>query len=296
MNNKKCLNEETLTTYLAGSLEVGARTATEQHLVACDACRDRLVYYMRILDEDVHEEEEPVLEAAMSGWDMDRVPVPASGGRVAGYSLPVRLAFAASALIAVFLGAVVGLRHPPVPGSEEVLEAVLREERFWRARTSLQEDAEDYVTYLETRDAADRPGSGAGIFAGLLEGEYPGGAGMHLVGLRYLIERDFDRAVEYLREASRWLEDDPGVQNDVGLAYYVRPKDSPESEMEDFGLARTFFQNAIVLDRDFLPARFNLALLNLDEGMQAEARVQVEQYLDRDPDSGWALELASLME
>ena len=68
MVQRQCLDEDILTSYLEGLLDAPVRTATEQHLVGCDECRSRLVLYMRILDEDVLEEEDSVVQAAMARW------------------------------------------------------------------------------------------------------------------------------------------------------------------------------------------------------------------------------------
>ena len=71
----KCLNDDTLTSYLEGLLDAPVRNAAEQHLIGCDDCRNRLVFYMRILDEDVREEEESLVSAAMDQWSQQPVEV-----------------------------------------------------------------------------------------------------------------------------------------------------------------------------------------------------------------------------
>jgi len=297
--HRNCLTEEVLTSYLEDSLQTTARAVAEEHLVSCDGCRNRLVYYMRILDEDIREEEEPVLELAMRRWDPEAVPPPPAmldeRAPAPGIATGLKLALVASVVVAALLGAVAGFRNPAVPSSEEVLERVLRERRTFRPRTSLQEAAEDYVAYVETRDGASGGGDQARRLDPLLAAASEEGAGSHILGLHYLVTGDYDRAVTYLEEAVLESEVDPGVENDLGVAYYVRPKTSGISRTEDDDLARLHFQSAIELDSDYLPAQFNLVLLNRRAGFEAEVRVAAERYFAKDSDSGWAAELQDLV-
>ena len=97
MVQNKCLNDDVLTSYLGGGLDSPVRNATEQHLVGCDECRNRLVFYMQILDEDVRKEEDSEVSAAMEQWRKQPVAVEK---RRASLSLKW-LAIAASVLVAV---------------------------------------------------------------------------------------------------------------------------------------------------------------------------------------------------
>ena len=53
----RCLTEETLTEYLEGGLDPPVKAASEVHLIACDNCRSRLGFYMRLLAQEVSAEE-----------------------------------------------------------------------------------------------------------------------------------------------------------------------------------------------------------------------------------------------
>lgn len=297
--SRNCLNEEILTSYLEDSLEASVRVAAEEHLVSCDGCRSRLVYYMRVLDDEVREEEEPVLEAAMRDWNADTIPVPVRGAAARGRMNPAVFAIAAiaaSVVVGVLVGVFAGLEDPPVLGDEASLEAILRDRRGFQARTSLQESSEDYVEFVATRDATRAPGTGVSGLDSSMAPEDPDGIGSHYLGLYYLAaELDFDRAVAYLTRALEESGEDPRVLNDLGVAYFIRPKGGVEAEATDQNVARRLFDDALKLDPDFLPARFNQVLLNSEAGMVAEMRVQAENYLEADPDSGWAREVVSLV-
>jgi tetratricopeptide (TPR) repeat protein len=292
--SKNCLNEETLTSYLDDSLQVVARAAAEEHLVSCDACRSRLVYYMRILDDDVREEEEPVVAAAMEAWDPARIPVPARGWLAATRSRLMTLALVASVLTAIALGAIFGLYNPRPIGTAERLEAQLRRERPFEARTSLQETARDWVEFRNTRDAVRAAADNTGeddIALSEAEGANPSN---HLLGLQYLTAGSWDPAVDRLIEAFMEAPSDPAVQNDLGVVYLERPKEDARSQQNDYELAEGYFDNAMSIDANYLPAQFNLALLYERKGSRPELEDAVRDYLAMDPDSGWARDLQDL--
>src|SRR5438876_12362937 len=78
----QCLTEETLTEYLKGGLDPPVKAASEVHLIACDNCRGRLGFYMRLLAQEVTAEEAKTLEAITAEWHKrkrnDRMPRPAA--------------------------------------------------------------------------------------------------------------------------------------------------------------------------------------------------------------------------
>src|SRR5690348_1513157 len=91
----ECLADEILTDYLAGALDAPIKIATESHLVACDTCRTKLAFFMRLLRDRVDEQEDLAIRAVQdtgqSGGDR-RLPswrrsrrkfMMASGGAVA---------------------------------------------------------------------------------------------------------------------------------------------------------------------------------------------------------------------
>ena len=69
MDHGQCLTEETLTDYLEGGLDPVIKAASEVHLVACDECRDRLGFFMRLMDDNVSGEEAVALQTFADQWD-----------------------------------------------------------------------------------------------------------------------------------------------------------------------------------------------------------------------------------
>lgn len=277
---KKCLNEDILTSYLEGLLDAPVRTATEQHLVGCDECRSRLVLYMRILDEEVLEEEDSVVQAAMERWGKQSVVVRQQHG-----SLSTKwLAIAAMMLIAISVGLFVSVDRRAVPTPDEIIELLLSTERPpFEARLSEQ----PYRPLFATRGE-----EGLDFARDPLEAEmFRQAASAHRMGLFYLLDEDFDQAIEYLEEAARQLVDNPIVQNDLGVAYLEKGGASEDELAVDRRRARAQFEEALSQDPEFVPAVYNLTLLFIRLDLFAEAQAQHDRYLTLDPDSEWADEI-----
>src|SRR5262245_58263713 len=68
INHGQCLTDEMLTDYLEGGLDPAVRAGSEAHLVACDKCRIRLVFFMRLLKQEIEPAEELALSAAQQAW------------------------------------------------------------------------------------------------------------------------------------------------------------------------------------------------------------------------------------
>src|ERR1051326_6606986 len=72
MDHGQCLTEETLTDYLEGGLDPAIKAASEVHLLGCEACRSRLGFYMRLLNEDMSPEETTAIESFTVEWEKKR--------------------------------------------------------------------------------------------------------------------------------------------------------------------------------------------------------------------------------
>lgn len=72
----------------------------------------------------------------------------------------------------------------------------------------------------------------------------------HRVGMGHLENGNLPQAFSSLLEAEKIDGDDPGIQNSLGLAYYLREK---------FDLAEKHFQKALSLKSDYSDAKNNLA-------------------------------------
>lgn len=283
MVQQHCLNEETLASYLDGSLDAPMRTAAEQHLVACDACRSQMVYYMRILDEDIREDEEPVLEAAMGRWDERVTPVPP---RQRPASLMRWEALAAAALVAVTLGVFTGVYLP----SRNIVEIVSSRERPFKARLARQ----SYVDHLVTRDRSTD--SGLRRYEGEVD-ELIRNGDFYDAGILSLYDGDFERAIGLLSMAAQQVGEAPERLNDLGVAYLERIGGTSEDRSQ----ARQQFEAALDRNPAYPVAVYNLALyyeMETYDAPQAEqerlyrlALAQQDHYLELDPDSQWADEV-----
>ena len=59
----QCLTDEMLTDYLDDALDPVLKGACEVHITACDACRQRLGVFMRLLRADFTPDEEAMVSA-----------------------------------------------------------------------------------------------------------------------------------------------------------------------------------------------------------------------------------------
>lgn len=286
MENRKCLNDKVLTSYLEGSLSEGERSDAEAHLVACDRCRGQLVDFMRLLDEEVQEEEDAILSRAMDQW----VPAGTVGHR---RSRQVRwwLTGAAAALIAVSVGLFYYGTEPSVPGYDEavVLAVLSQPTRSLEARLSLFDSPESYRPFIALRGVPDAAA------ADRVSELSPGGpeVGSHARGVFFLARREFDQAVELLEQAVI-EEDTPAARNDLGVAYMEQTWTSAEERNAYRELAAMQFEIALRLDARFAPAQFNLALWYERASLMDEFRAEAAAYLRLDPSSGWADEIRAL--
>ena len=284
MVQNKCLNDDTLTSYLEGLLDAPVRNAAEQHLIGCADCRNRLVFYMRILDEDVRVEEESLVSAAMDQWSQQPVEVEK---RRSVFSAKW-LAIAASVLFAVTTGLFVIANRSPVPTPVEIVDLLLSSDRPFEARLSQQPYRPLFIT--RSAGASDFP-------VDPLEAEMLGqAASNHMMGTFYLLNQDFDTAIRYLELAAEQLGDDAAVQNDLGVGYLERGGDSAEELAVSMSRARQQFDLALSQDAEFAPAAYNLTLLFLRLDLGAEARERQERYLELDSESEWADEVRRLLD
>ena len=236
---------------------------------------------MRILDEDVREEEESVVSAAIEQWQEQPAHVEARR-----FSLSLKwLAIAASMLVAVTAGLFITVNRSPLPTPVEIIDLLLSSDRPFEARLSQQ----PYRPLFATRGE-----NSTGLPMDPFEAEMlRQAADNHMLGTFYLLNSDFETAIRYLEQAAQQL-DDVAVRNDLGVAYLERGGASAEELAVSLSRARDQFGMALAEDADFAPAVYNLALLFLRLDLDAEAREQRARYLELDSDSEWADEVRRL--
>jgi len=270
------LTEDTLTEYLEGSLDVALKAASEGHLIACDGCRNRLGFFMRLLDEEIGADETQSLQAIAAEWDRKKSDHRArrSTGTFPAWFLGF-MGIAAALLVGVSLRFVMDRPVEPKSASE-VIQLLLAQQRPFESRL----DNEPHLAIVRTRGADD-----PAVNYGLLAAEMTQlSANTHQMGRFYLLQKDFTTAIQYLEIAAREVGATAGVYNDLGVAYL---ESGDPMRLEKAGFQ---FQHALRLDPAFAPAVFNLALFYERENEPAEAAAHWKSYLEVDPKSDWTNE------
>jgi len=99
-----------------------------------------------------------------------------------------------------------------------------------------------------------------------------------LLAHAYIIGRQFSQADSVLATLTAQSEIKSAVLNDIGVLYYQQKKSEKAAE---------YFQAAINLDENLLEAQYNLALIKMKLGKAVEARLIVENYLQKEKDKEW---------
>jgi tetratricopeptide (TPR) repeat protein len=283
MDHGQCITEETLTEYLEGGLDPAIKAASEVHLIACDDCRGRLAFFMRILSGDMTAEESGTLEVVTDQWNKkkpkERVLRPSG---TFGARLLSLVGVAAVVLIGVISITLLSNRSAEPQSATEVVQLLLSQHRPFESRMA----NEPHLPIFRTRGSED-----SGIAYGLLAGEMTRlSADSHQMGRFYLLQKDFNRAILYLEMAEREVGARPDVHNDLGVAY-LESGDSSRAEK-----AAAEFRHALKMDPEAAAAAFNLAMFYERTGAPAQAEAQWKRYLELDAKTPWAGEARSRLE
>ena len=271
----QCVTDETLTDYLEGSLDPAIRAASEVHLVSCGRCRDRLAFFMRMLQPEVTAEETDALQVIAAEWDRNKI-----GREVPARSRSIGRWLAGIGAVAAVL--VVGLvsmwlttRRAVEPKSAtEVVQLLLDENRPFETRIAGQ----PHRPIVRTRSASD-----AGVSYSVLAGEMTRlSATSHEMGRFYLLQKDFSHAIPYLEMAERETGASAAVHNDLGVAYLET------GNGDQLKKAESEFLHAIRQDGLFADAIFNLAVFYERTNATAKAEAQWKRYVEVDSQSDWA--------
>ena len=276
-NHGECLRDECLTDYLEGTLDPVVRSACEVHLVACDACRENLALFMRVLRADTSSEEEAALQELSRALEQRNLPPIPTAKRWAlstKYRIYGATAIAAVLLAAVFIG---WLPSGAAPSRQaQIAEALVATLRPFEPRMVGQ-------PYLEIQESTRGPEA---LVPDVLAAEMTeSSAQFYEVGRYFLLLKEYAKAIKLLKTAIADSQGVPAdVYNDLGVAYL-------QSGPENFAAAESEFKNALNRNPAHLPAVFNLSILYGRQGRLEDARRHGQGYLDMDPDSGWAKEI-----
>jgi tetratricopeptide (TPR) repeat protein len=283
VNHGQCLTDETLTDYLEGGLDPAVKAASEVHLLACDTCRVKLAFFMRLLKEEVAPRETTTIRLIQEEWTRAqndrRLPNRRTGDR---RRWKIASGGVAAALLFAF-GTRAVMDHTGEPRSaNEVIQLLLAENRPFEARISGQ----PHRPYITTRGVANN-----GTTYGLLAGQMTRlAATTYEMGQFHLLQKDFRQAIPYLELAEREAGVTPDVHNDLGVAYMESriPANLQKASVE--------FRHALAAKPEYAPAVFNLAILSERMGKRDQAEQQWMQYLQLESDRQWSDEAKSKLE
>jgi tetratricopeptide (TPR) repeat protein len=188
-----------------------------------------------------------------------------------------RLAYLlASILVIVLLAFGTGLLPlTKSPAANEITAALLSRDRPFEPRIAGQ----PYRPIQEVTRGPEESKS----FSALADALADRAAQAYEMGQFSLIQKDYADAIRYLRTAAA-VSATAEVHNDLGVAYL-------QNGEATFGLAETEFKTALRKNPNHAPALFNLSILYEREGLSGEAAETWRQYLQVDPESGWAQEI-----
>ena len=276
----ECLTEETLTEYLEGGLDPAIKLASEAHLIACDECRVRLGFFMKMLNEEVGAEEAAAVESIAQQWNKSKYKMPRRTGTFPNWLFRC-VAVAAALVIVVVAVRIFMERQAPPKSAGEIVQLLLSQNRPFESRLA----NEPHLPIVRTRGVED-----PGVAYGLIAGEMTRlSANSYQMGRFYLLQKEFGRAISYLEVAGQEVGAEAAVHNDLGVAYMEC--DGPRLEE-----AGEEFRHALEKDPLFAPAVFNLALLHERTNSPEKAVAEWKRYIQLDPNSDWGKEALSRLQ
>lgn len=194
------------------------------------------------------------------------------------------------------------LFHSDVEKGLVALNKAYRERRPLQARITGLSYAPFTVTLGDKKDGVDE--RARDLSASLLQNaanEDPSPATLHALGLSYLTNKEFDKAILQFQEALKTAPDDAQLHADLGAALFEKGKLerlSDQSGRSETTLAESLRQldRALELNDSLLEARFNRALLYQALHLPQRAQDDWGQYITRDPSSQWADEARRQLE
>jgi tetratricopeptide (TPR) repeat protein len=120
----------------------------------------------------------------------------------------------------------------------------------------------------------------AGLILLFATGCAPSGPKALLQGEKYLENRQYEKALRSFNRAADLMPNQPQVWNHLGLAYHGL--NQPQK-------AAQAYEQALRLDRNLAPARYNLGMLHLEQGRLPEAINELASFTTLQPNEplGW---------
>lgn len=131
--------------------------------------------------------------------------------------------------------------------------------------------------------------------------EKPNPESLHALGRLYLLNREFDKAIQQFEEAIKTTPNNAQLQSDLGAALLEKGK--LERATDQSGRSETTLASSLVhlnraleLNDSLLDARFNRALLYEEMRLTPQALQDWQKYLTFDSNSRWADEARKKLE
>ena len=179
------------------------------------------------------------------------------------------------------------------------LNEAYRQERPVEARISTI----DYAPFGSTRSGEPQRINSlelerAQILLGNAEKEQADADSAHALGKLYLLQKDHDKAIEYLQKAAKADTKNAQIYADLGAAYLEKGRlkldagksNAPGTEtgLVDLGRSLEYLKQALEIEPNLIEALFNRALVHQHQGLYQEAEADWRAYLEKDSSSKWA--------
>jgi CHAT domain-containing protein len=132
------------------------------------------------------------------------------------------------------------------------------------------------------------------------ENEKASAASAHALGKLYLLQKNYDTAIDYLTRATKGQPNNPQFSSDLGAAYLERARHELAEEkinasagakgFEDLGRSLESLKQALAIKPNLLEALFNLGLVHQEQGLYQAAEADWRNYIEKDPNSQWTIE------
>jgi len=276
--------------YAKGGPGADDDAAIERHISSCDACRQVLSAYARLVEPEVTDEEErlinsiekPVIKAAVALYPKrpqrhlkDRSPWPA----LKRWWLPIAATVAlASTLVLTFVIVINSKKSMLERGQEAYLLGVSQ-----RRPLQYRITESPYAPYARLRgDAEQRQLTSAHFLLQTALSQEPSPQARHAMGRVLLAKGDASAALEILSQASDEKPGDLDLRSDRAVA--LAETGNIEDALREFG--------AILNEDPRQPAAlFNRTIINVRLGKPEQVAEDLRRLATIEPNSPWTVEL-----